>query len=165
MSNDDTRSPSDNSVSDAYRAVADERVPEALDKRILTEARQATAAGKGRRWPMFRPLAWAATIGLSLALLLEYSQTGLDIAAPDPAALERAANLEALRGHAADGVETDRQLDDAPAAVVLKPAGSTPATKSEEHTLARVEPRDLMCGPAGRTELQEAELNPAPVAE
>lgn len=63
-------------VSAAYRELANERAPAALDKAILAKA--ATAAGGGRTvqrfsaW--FRPLAFIATASLSLAIILEFRQ-------------------------------------------------------------------------------------------
>lgn len=65
----------DQLVSEAYREIAQEKTPEHLDRSILD-----TAAKSARpryslliRWT--RPAAWAATIMLSVALVLEISQT------------------------------------------------------------------------------------------
>lgn len=61
-------------VSGAYRDLAGEKTPAELDRKVLamaaTEAR--TRYGLTRFW--IRPVAWAATIGLSLAFILEVSQ-------------------------------------------------------------------------------------------
>ena len=100
----------DKRVTDAYRDLADERAPAKLDEAILamaaSEAR--TRYGFTRAW--IRPVAWAATIGLSLAFLLEMSQ--LDEApvlpAPPPPAAEEAR-------------EQDRAADDAFAAEDMQP--------------------------------------------
>lgn len=58
-------------VSAAYRDLANESPPPALDRRILAAARRQGQSRYGvvRAW--MRPVAWAATIGLSLAILLE----------------------------------------------------------------------------------------------
>jgi hypothetical protein len=61
-------------VSAAYRDVANEKTPPELDRKVLamaaSEAR--TRYGLARFW--IRPVAWAATIGLSLAFILEMSE-------------------------------------------------------------------------------------------
>ncbi|MCJ7590232.1 MAG: hypothetical protein MUO51_02650 [Woeseiaceae bacterium] len=67
----------DRLVSQTYRELGTEEVPEHLNQTIL---RQAAAAGgrSGARHFSFaawtKPVAWAATIGLSLAIVLELTQ-------------------------------------------------------------------------------------------
>ncbi len=67
-------------ITDTYRELANQRVPEALDDRILAMAREEVRTRRGLTPAWIRPAAWAATIGLSLAFLLEMSQ--LDEAPP-----------------------------------------------------------------------------------
>jgi len=70
----------DETVSAAYRDLAKERAPEHLNRVVLDMA--SGAAGRSRlsagfdRWfaAWTRPLAWAATIGLCIAIVLEYEQ-------------------------------------------------------------------------------------------
>ncbi|RZV33765.1 MAG: hypothetical protein EX272_14260 [Chromatiales bacterium] len=64
----------DSRVADAYRDLASEKTPPELDRTILSMAAgtQRSPYGKARAW--VRPAAWAATIGLSLAFVLELSQ-------------------------------------------------------------------------------------------
>jgi hypothetical protein len=64
----------DPSVSEAYRNIATETTPPELDSKILSMAADSrrSTPGLSRRW--FRPIAWAATIGLSLAFVLELSE-------------------------------------------------------------------------------------------
>ena len=67
---------SDPKVSAEYRAIATERTPPGLDAEVLKKA-DAAVGNSGLRgftafW--FRPLAFVATLGLSLALLLEVTQ-------------------------------------------------------------------------------------------
>jgi len=73
MSNEPENRVGDAHVSETYRTLARERVPEHLNARVL-----GSAAGKGTRYARarawMRPAAWAATIGLSLAFVLELSQ-------------------------------------------------------------------------------------------
>jgi len=64
-------------VSDTYRALATETTPPDLDSTVLSLAAAAadtrqSGFGLSRAW--FRPIAWAATIGLSLAFVLEMSE-------------------------------------------------------------------------------------------
>lgn len=63
-------------VSEVYRDVANETSPTKLDDRILEMARQEarTRYGLARTW--IRPVAWAATIGLSFAFVLEMTYFG-----------------------------------------------------------------------------------------
>ena len=58
-------------VSAAYRDLATETTPERLDRRILERAARESRSRYGAVRAWMRPLAWAATIALSLAFLLE----------------------------------------------------------------------------------------------
>ena len=61
-------------VSGAYRDLAGGKTPAELDRKVLAmaAAEARTRYGLTRFW--IRPVAWAATIGLSLAFILEISQ-------------------------------------------------------------------------------------------
>ena len=61
----------DTQVTEAYREIATETAPAALDEQILGAARRdaRTRYGLARAW--MRPVAWAATIALSFAFILE----------------------------------------------------------------------------------------------
>jgi hypothetical protein len=69
----------DNEVSAAYRAVAAESAPPHLDRQVLRQAKDAA----GSRWfekysfSFFRPAAFVATLGLSLAIVLQISDAWL----------------------------------------------------------------------------------------
>lgn len=89
MTNERNNEDRDQLVRDTYKELADERAPDRLNDRVL---KQAAKAGRSRysltrAWT--RPVAWAATIGLSLAIVLELTrlpQTEPDvvgISAPD----------------------------------------------------------------------------------
>ena len=75
---------SDSRVSEAYRSSATEKTPPELDETILKMAASGapTRYGLARGW--LRPLAWAATIGLSLAFILEISQYQNETVVSDP---------------------------------------------------------------------------------
>lgn len=76
----------DRRLSDTYKALADERAPDHLSDRVLRLAAGETPYSRARAWT--RPLAWAATIGLSLAIVLELNrlppETPDAIAVPAP---------------------------------------------------------------------------------
>ena len=61
-------------VSDAYREMAGETTSPELDRKILAMATAEARAAPGVPRTWFRPLAWAATIALSFALVLEIMQ-------------------------------------------------------------------------------------------
>ena len=65
----------DESLRRQYRELAGERTPEHLNASILAQAGKAATPGYGRFRAWTRPLAWAATIALSVALVLELSRT------------------------------------------------------------------------------------------
>ncbi len=74
MSNERKNRVDDPLVADTYRAVAQERAPDHLNKRVLRMAAREgrTKYSRARAW--MRPAAWAATIGLSLAIVLELTR-------------------------------------------------------------------------------------------
>ena len=86
----------DESVSRAYREIADERTPGHLDRAVLGKAARAARPGYARSRAWTRPLAWAATIVLSVAIVLELSRVPApeDAASwEDPASLDEASIL------------------------------------------------------------------------
>ena len=60
-------------VGAAYRDLARESTPPSLTDAVLRQAAQATVQKPGRFW--MRPLAWAAVLGLSLAIVLDVART------------------------------------------------------------------------------------------
>jgi len=60
-------------VSSAYRESAAERAPDALNSSVMQQAREQVRKGFFRPVVWLRPMAWAATIGLSLAIVIELS--------------------------------------------------------------------------------------------
>jgi len=74
MTNERKNEDRDRLVRDTYKALANERAPDRLNNQVL---RQAADTGRSRysltrAWT--RPVAWAATIGLSLAIVLELTR-------------------------------------------------------------------------------------------
>jgi hypothetical protein len=95
-------------VTETYRDVAVERTPEALDRAILDKASRQARSSRASPWRFagYRPVALAATIGLSLALVLELSRmTALDIPALDDAPAVPANIFEAA------GEQTAAEID------------------------------------------------------
>ncbi len=74
MSNERKNRGEDPLVADTYKALAQERVPDHLNKRMLRLAAREgrTPYSRARAW--MRPTAWAATVGLSLAIVLELTR-------------------------------------------------------------------------------------------
>ena len=81
-------------VSDAYRDIATQTTSPDLDEKVLQLAADGVRSryGTARAWT--RPLAWAAMVVLSLAVVLEFTRVDEHLEAPvqraEPAAEERA---------------------------------------------------------------------------
>jgi len=82
-SHPDTDGVTDPLVSRIYRESASERAPDALDRAVLQQAKQNASKPYSRSIMWLRPMAWAATIGLSLAIVIELA----NLPQPDPALL------------------------------------------------------------------------------
>lgn len=78
---DDSRAV-DEEITKAYRNLATERVPATVNESVMRRARAVQDRGYARLTYWLRPLAWAATIGLSLAVVLQLA----DIPDPESAA-------------------------------------------------------------------------------
>ena len=75
-------------VSEAYRDIAREATPADLDARILAGAARSARSRYGIARGWVRPVAWAATIGLSLAFMLEltwFADAPVNVPAPGSA--------------------------------------------------------------------------------
>ena len=79
--------PQDEIVSAAYRELAGERAPEHLDEKVLAMAKDKADRPRYSRSIMWtRPLAWAATIALTLAITLEITRVPTpEVQSPRPA--------------------------------------------------------------------------------
>ena len=86
----------DAEVSRTYREIATERAPASLNERVLLAANARTGHGYSRTISWLRPMAWAATIGLCLAIVIELSDVSqLGEPLPERRALEPASAPEA----------------------------------------------------------------------
>jgi hypothetical protein len=106
----DTNGVTDPVVSQAYRETADERVPPELDRAVLSSAASAARPGYARSIVWLRPLAWAATIGLSLAIVLELTR----VPQPEPSVFE-------IPAAASDAPEEKKLLDEIDKATTAEP--------------------------------------------
>mgnify|MGYP001821764956 CR=1 FL=1 len=119
-------------VSETYRDIATETSPAHLDDKVMAMARQGarTRYGLARAW--IRPVAWAATIGLSFAFILEMTYFSGD-APPVDAAMPTRADSDARE--AAEPASEAPAFKRAPAAVVAAPeikANELPALREAE---------------------------------
>lgn len=110
--NRDPPAETDPLVSASYRQIATERAPPELDAKTLMKARAAAADSPFRRFTAswFRPLAFIATLGLSLALVLELTSTMQAPTAPEGGAgrqHDRSAGTESLPGESPDASAGD----------------------------------------------------------
>lgn len=119
----------DPEISALYREIATERTPADLDRAVLKAAAVGPEPRTWNRWA--RPAAWAATIGLSLAIVLE--QTVFDVPAViDPADLTNLPTPDGPREAIGNSVPEDsaparRESVDERAAA----SGQAPAISSE----------------------------------
>ena len=124
MTNDRDKMTADRSVSATYRELANEKAPAGLDAKVLQSAAALPRArsGIGRAW--MKPVAWAATIGLSLAIVLELTQVP---SAPPDVNLQNAESV---------APPTDERPALAPASVESAATKESRSTKPSRHRSA-----------------------------
>lgn len=120
-------------VSDAYREIASEATPAELDRKVLAMAAAEARAAYGLPRTWFRPLAWAATVALSFAFILEMSQVD-DV--PTPLAEESPRPVDAAEKQKDEGrvrQQLNKRSSDAPATmkVTITPAQPVSSTADE----------------------------------
>lgn len=112
--NEDVKNPV---VSRHYRAIADEKAPDALNQAVLRKARQQSARRYSRSVLWLRPMAWAASIGLCLAVVIELN----NVPGPEPSLAAPPATVPAPARSAVTDEETpDAKLSTA--AAIEEPA-------------------------------------------
>jgi len=162
----------DETVSRAYREVANESAPEHLNQAILAQARKAARPRYARLRAWTRPLAWAATVALSVAVVLEVTQ----LPAPDGASFDVSTPKFKLDEAEAD-VHQDAPLDaleeELPAAIAPRRASNfTPQAPQKtgliHKTAAKSEPAfekqkgevsEKAAEPASADEITEMQYN------
>ena len=142
----------DAQVSAGYRDLARERTPDHLDKAVLRAAARAARPRYSRLRSWTRPMAWAATVVLSVALVLEISK----LPAPDSTLLEEPAREKALES------ATEADADEAAfaPAETERPEASTPAAAAP--ALSR---DDALQAPGAVSAGRVAAPQPAPASE
>lgn len=73
---------SDEHVSRTYRELADERTPARLDKKVLRQAARAARPPYAKSIMWTKPVAWAATIAICLAITLQVTQVPMPEGVP-----------------------------------------------------------------------------------
>ncbi len=137
----------DPQVSANYESLADEKTPTNLDKAVLREAARAVRADirRGSFGAWFRPVAFMATVGLSLAIILDLSDTTI-FSPPVDTSVESTAPAPAAIENAADAVDKNRA-----ATTVSESADSEQAQlPALPATLAPAEPQQTPASTAGQ---------------
>ena len=147
-------------VSDAYREMATESTPAELDREVLAmaAAEARTPRGLPRTW--FRPLAWAATIALSFALVLEITQvdnvqlepvasprTDADLAEAIEESPRPAAAAEKQKNEARLRQQLNKLSSDAPAAAKATITPAQPETAARDAAANSPVPESLSVAP------------------
>ena len=123
MSNEPENRVTDSRVTETYRELASEQAPRHLNERVLKMAAHSrTPYGRARAW--MRPAAWAATIGLSFAIVLELTRLpALDSEPPAVAPASDSSTSADRQGPLDDAALPVRTLTpEAPAAAAVEKA-------------------------------------------
>ncbi len=164
MSNERNGQGVDPLVSETYRELADEKAPEALNREILRlaakEAR--TPFATARAWT--RPLAWAATVALSLGLVLHLTETPVAPESRSPTMMDE----DRMTAEEKPAVEKRSRADMQPQAAKVEVVNDAPAaagsvSNDAADSLDAGSPLAEPAAPAGRRE--SAEEAASPVAE
>ena len=146
MSNDRHQ---DEQLSAAYQSMARERTPEHLDQKVLRMAKANAERPQYSRWIAWsRPLAWAATVALCLAITLEVTQ----VTTPDNVATETAPEEDSsAAAMIAPELQKDKQEQ------TSKTSNSmTDAISAEKHSPARSVATEFSSGPAPAVQLRQS---------
>jgi len=146
--NEDPRNPATDEadISTAYKDLATEQPAEVLDGAVLANARRAIRVERAAAWraQWYRPVAFVATVGLSVALLLEMADIALVVAPGSrPATVNDAAtstpigNTERI-SEAAIGEVIDSRTD--------SPEAASPVLRSPSETAAATGSTDIDSG-------------------
>lgn len=159
MSNDRHQ---DERVSEAYRSLAEEKTPQHLDRKILQMAADQAKRPSYSRWIAWsRPLAWAATITLCLAITLELAREPSLEPGLEPGlepALESSDDIESTARKDEDApLEKERTRD--------MPASLANSIASEKTALGRSVASQPANAPAPAARRQSTDENVAAPAE
>jgi hypothetical protein len=164
MTTEQEKGERDKLVSETYRDLGVEKAPEHLNQNIL---RMAAADGKVGRSNSFlsgawmKPVAWAATIGLSLAIVLELTDVPTTVVPMDSAPAVQSASEASV---AEDFIAKDKQALERAEEQVRQQSGSiqqeTPADALVQDPSAAVRENKLARRPAASVAISESA--PAP---
>ncbi len=118
----------DPGVSATYRNLARETTPPELDRKILSMAATGSRSRYGLARAWIRPVAWAATIGLSLAFVLEMSQLRDAPMQQMETSSEPAGSVEILKEVVIQDEAPARTSTPAAKQTALSPVAASPAT-------------------------------------
>lgn len=145
---------SSDTLSAAYRAIATEHAPEHLDRDVLRRARKELSAVPGGGWltARIRPLAFVVTAGLSLALLVQLSETPfLETPPVDPVTPTQPDDL--FQDAARQTAEQIRQLDTRTERPMTSPGANASPQQSPEVAAAPSQlPAEDRCAETDRAE-------------
>ena len=149
----------DETVTAAYRDLASESSPARLDTIILRDAAKPLRSGHGGFWEdaWFRPVTFVATLGLSLALILQLSDSGLLTPAADDIVTDgsiASPGEDPMRDAAAETAQQVRRIEaetivTAPQAPMPRPAA---AAVNEPTGVATQLPEEERCSEAQRSD-------------
>ncbi len=122
----------DTLVSRTYRESAVERVPDELDQAVLQRARQHSSNRYSRSVIWLRPMAWAATIGLCLAIVLEINN-----------APQATREQLALPAAPADAISDGKKLDEEALQLIRTEGGAASSDMNEAIVPQRIETEAL----------------------
>lgn len=122
----------DTLVSRTYREAAVERVPDDLNQAVLRRARQHSRNRYSRSVIWLRPMAWAATIGLCLAIVVEIN----NVPQPTPEQM-------ALPAATADTISDGKKLDEEAVQAIRTEGGAASSDMNEAVVPQRIETEAL----------------------
>lgn len=150
--------PDEAGMGKAYRNIATEQAPPALDREILRMARRGAKANAVTNWisARLRPLTFVVTAGLSLALIVQLSNSPtIDVPGPSQLRDETISQLpgSAFEHAARETAEQIRRLEaESDAPMPRDGAGMTPAASAEPAERGSLLPAEDRC-----TETQRAD--------
>jgi hypothetical protein len=122
----------DTLVSRTYREAAVERAPDDLNQAVLLRARQHSSNRYSRSVIWLRPMAWAATIGLCLAIVVEIN----NVPQPTPEQM-------ALPAAPADTISDGKKLDEEAVQAIRTEGGAASSDMNEAVVPQRIETEAL----------------------
>ena len=156
MSNERKNLADDPLVADTYSALAQEQAPDHLNKRVLRMAAREgrTPYSRARTW--LRPAAWAATIGLSLAIVLEL--TRLPQIEPETVSMDafKPKDMAVLR-EADERARAQSGANQAPVAPSATPQTDADAAPDEDVAVRRVTADENIPASSARADQDEGE--------